>query len=155
MNHSASLSPTVLVVDDEPMIRQVIGCFLRSRDIVVIEASNGTEALQLTRVEEVHPHLVILDVVMPGMSGPALLKELRRDEPNLPALFVSGYCNEPAELERAINERTHFLEKPFNFKVLELEVNSLLQRHQAGLIGPERPQQVANEVNDAAKSDSG
>jgi DNA-binding NtrC family response regulator len=126
MNYAAPSPPTVLVVDDEPMIRQLIGCFLRSRNVSVVEAADGDAALRLTREERVRPDLAILDIVMPGVGGVALLEELRKDDPDLPVLLVSGFCDDPGAVDRAIDDQTRFLAKPFNFKMLEVELKRLL-----------------------------
>ncbi len=126
MIRPASALPTILIVDDEPMIRQLIGCFLRSRQLTTVEAGNGAEALQMVRAENLRPDLVIVDLIMPVLGGLGLLEELRREQADLPALIVSGCCDDPVALNASINDRTHFLGKPFNFKMLEVEINRLL-----------------------------
>lgn len=150
MRETASNSPTVLVVDDEPLIRRLIGYFLRSRRLFPIEACNGTEALQLIRTQKARPDLVIVDLIMPGRGGLSLLRELREEKADMAALIVAGCCPDPAALTASIDERTHFLAKPFNFKMLEVEINSLLSlgphggnrslAGQANPLPPNRPQ---------------
>lgn len=126
MSEAASDALTVLVVDDEPLIRRLISCFLRSRHLTPIEARNGTEALYIIRNQKVRPDLVIIDLIMPDPGGLNLLQKLREEREDMAALIVSGCCLDPAAVTASIDERTHFLAKPFNFKMLELEINSLL-----------------------------
>lgn len=128
MIQHASHLPTILIVDDEPLIRRVVGCFLRSRSIKAIEASNGAEALHIVRTQNLRPDLVIVDLIMPELGGLGLLQALRRDREDLAALIVSGCCKDPEALNESINDRTHFLWKPFNFKMLEVEINRLLPK---------------------------
>lgn len=126
MIETASNAPTVLVIDEEPLIRQLVGSFLRSRHLTPIEACSGTEALHIIRTQKVRPDLVIVDLIMPELGGLGLLQKLREEKEDIAALIVSGCCPDPEALTAAIDERTHFLAKPFNFKMLEVEINNLL-----------------------------
>ena len=96
---------TILLAEDEEDLRTLIARGLRMRGFIVIEASNGVEALkQPTAVD-----LLVSDVVMPEMDGPTLLKAMRERNPDLKALFISGYA-----FEKSLPERTAFLPKPFS-----------------------------------------
>lgn len=107
---------TVLLVEDEAMVRAVAERALTRQGYTVITASNGEEALEiLARGETVD--LLISDVVMPMMDGPAMVREARRDRPDLPVLFMSGYAEE--QLRRSISiENVSFLPKPFSVQQL-------------------------------------
>ena len=109
-------SGTVLLVEDEPMVRTVAERALTRHGYTVISADNGEEALDiLARGEEIA--LLISDVVMPGMDGPAMVREARKSHPELPILFISGYAEE--QLRRSIDlDKVAFLPKPFSVQEL-------------------------------------
>jgi two-component system cell cycle sensor histidine kinase/response regulator CckA len=105
-------SGTVLLVEDEPMVRAVAERALTRHGYQVITADNGEEALeQLAKVE--HIDLLISDVVMPGMDGPTVVREARKSRPDIKILFMSGYAEE--QLRNSIDiENVNFLPKPFS-----------------------------------------
>ena len=107
---------TVLLVEDEPMVRAVAERALTRHGYTVITASNGEEALEvIDRGEEIA--LMISDVVMPGMDGPATVREARKTRPDLPILFMSGYAEE--QLRKSIDlDNVAFLPKPFSVQEL-------------------------------------
>ncbi len=109
-------SGTVLLVEDEPMVRTVAERALTRHGYKVITASNGQEALEvLDRGEEVV--LLITDVVMPEMDGPTMVREARLSRPDLPILFMSGYAEE--QLRKSIDiDKVAFLPKPFSVQEL-------------------------------------
>ena len=109
-------SGTVLLVEDEPMVRTVAERALTRHGYKVITADNGEEALEvLARGEEIA--LLISDVVMPGMDGPAMVEEARKSRPELPILFMSGYAEE--QLRKSIDlDKVAFLPKPFSVQEL-------------------------------------
>lgn len=85
-----STSPQILLVDDDPDVREVVRTILRTRDYVVHEAANGQIGLDM--IDEVKPDLMILDLMMPGMSGLEVLKQMRAREiyPGVPLLILSA-----------------------------------------------------------------
>ena len=107
---------TVLLVEDEPMVRTVAERALTRHGYRVITAGNGEEALEfLATGEEIA--LLISDVVMPGMDGPTVVREARKSRPELPILFISGYAEE--QLRKSIDiENVSFLPKPFSVQEL-------------------------------------
>jgi two-component system cell cycle sensor histidine kinase/response regulator CckA len=109
-------SGTVLLVEDEPMVRSVAERALARHGYTVITADNGEDALEvIARGEPID--LLISDVVMPGMDGPTMVREARKSRPDLKILFMSGYAEE--QLRNSINiENVNFLPKPFS--VVEL-----------------------------------
>ena len=109
-------SGTVLLVEDEPMVRTVAERALTRHGYSVITAANGIEALEiLERGEEIV--LLISDVVMPEMDGPTMVHEARKSRPDLPILFMSGYAEE--QLRKSIDiEKVAFLPKPFSVQEL-------------------------------------
>ena len=105
-------SGTVLLVEDEPMVRSVAERALTRHGYTVICADNGEDALEvLGRGEQID--LLISDVVMPGMDGPTMVREARKTRPDLKILFMSGYAEE--QLRNSIDiEHVNFLPKPFS-----------------------------------------
>ncbi len=105
-------SGTVLLVEDEPMVRSVAERALTRHGYTVITADNGEDALEiLARNEPID--LLISDVVMPGMDGPTMVREARQSRPDLKILFISGYAEE--QLRKSIDiENVNFLPKPFS-----------------------------------------
>jgi len=103
---------TVLLVEDEPMVRTVAERALTRHGYKVITADNGEEALEvIARGDEIA--LLISDVVMPGMDGPTTVREARKSRPGLPILFMSGYAEE--QLRKSIDlDNVAFLPKPFS-----------------------------------------
>ena len=105
-------SGTVLLVEDEPMVRSVAERALTRHGYTVITADNGEDALEiLERNEPID--LLISDVVMPGMDGPTMVRKARESRPDLKILFMSGYAEE--QLRKSIDiENVNFLPKPFS-----------------------------------------
>ena len=109
-------SGTVLLVEDEPMVRSVAERALTRHGYTVITADNGEDALEILAKNE-PVDLLISDVVMPGMDGPTMVREARVSRPELKILFMSGYAEE--QLRKSIDiENVNFLPKPFS--VVEL-----------------------------------
>jgi two-component system cell cycle sensor histidine kinase/response regulator CckA len=103
---------TVLLVEDEPMVRSVAERALTRHGYTVLTADNGEEALDIIAREEAID-LLISDVVMPGMDGPTVVREARKSRPDLKILFMSGYAEE--QLRKSIDiENVNFLPKPFS-----------------------------------------
>ena len=109
-------SGTVLLVEDEPMVRTVAERALTRHGYKVITAASGEEALEVVaRGDEIA--LLISDVVMPGMDGPTMVAEARKSRPDLPILFMSGYAEE--QLRKSIDlDKVAFLPKPFSVQEL-------------------------------------
>jgi two-component system cell cycle sensor histidine kinase/response regulator CckA len=107
---------TVLLVEDEAMVRAVAERALTRHGYTVVTAENGEAALEwLARGEAID--LMISDVVMPSMDGPTTVREARKMHPDLPILFISGYAEE--QLRKSIDlERVAFLAKPFSVQKL-------------------------------------
>src|SRR5437763_16168273 len=90
---SASHRETILVVDDHPAIRQLLGSILKSEGYVVLEAEDGRQALELCRRYGSPIHLLLTDIVMPQMSGPLLAEQIVVLRPDIQVLYMSGYVD--------------------------------------------------------------
>jgi two-component system cell cycle sensor histidine kinase/response regulator CckA len=116
---------TILLVEDEEGLRALNARGLASRGYTVLQAGNGVEAMDLF-AKHGHVDLVVSDVVMPEMDGPTLLKELRRRNPNVKIIFVSGYAEEAFAKNLPAQEQYSFLAKPFTLKQLVAEVKKTM-----------------------------
>jgi two-component system cell cycle sensor histidine kinase/response regulator CckA len=126
---------TVLVVEDEAMVRTVAERALVRHGYTVLVAENGEAALEILDREQ-KIDLMISDVVMPTMDGPTTAREARKRHPDLPILFISGYAEE--QLRKSIDvPNVSFLAKPFSVQQLATTVRDVLDRERAA----EKPEQ--------------
>jgi CheY-like chemotaxis protein len=116
----------VLVIDDEAAIREVAHRVLTSAGYQVITAANGSEALGLLRDSKIAVDLVLADLVMPGMTGPAFAAQARAMCPGLPVLFMSGYEQQEAAPGDWPEAGAQIIGKPFSRAVLLARVSQLL-----------------------------
>jgi two-component system cell cycle sensor histidine kinase/response regulator CckA len=116
---------TILLVEDEEGLRALNARGLSSRGYTVIEASNGVEALDMLERHGGEVDLVVSDVVMPEMDGPTMLKEMRRTNPDLKIIFVSGYAEEAFQKNLPPGQFA-FLPKPFTLKQLVAAVKETM-----------------------------
>jgi two-component system, cell cycle sensor histidine kinase and response regulator CckA len=119
---------TILLVEDEEGLRTLNARGLVSRGYKVIEAGNGLEAIEALQREGGYVDLVVSDVVMPEMDGPTLLKELRKTNPELRIIFVSGYAEDAFEKGLSDSSQYNFLPKPFTLKQLVSAVKEAMGR---------------------------
>jgi two-component system cell cycle sensor histidine kinase/response regulator CckA len=117
----------VLLVEDEVEVRQFAVRALKRQGYQVLEAEDGVEALEIMAENEGCIDIVVSDVVMPEMDGPALFKELRKRNPSLKVIFVSGYPNE-AFRESMGSDDFAFLPKPFSLPQLAAKVKEELAK---------------------------
>ena len=119
-------SETVLVVDDSESLRPVVKRILRQYGYTVVEAASGDDAKSLVADHPGPIHLLLTDIVMPGMSGPELARDLARSQPDLRVLFMSGYAGNAIVREGLRNPSAGFVEKPFSPETLAREVRRSL-----------------------------
>jgi len=117
---------TILLVEDEPMVRVVASDNLRAKGYEVLEAANGHDALALAAAHEGPIHLLVTDVVMPQMGGVELAAQLTRARPGTRVLYTSGYTQDPVVLQRASGGEGTFLPKPYVGETLTRRVRELL-----------------------------
>ena len=118
---------TVLLVEDEDAVRSFAARALGQRGYRVLEATTGTEALEVFSSHDGDVDLVVSDVVMPEMDGPTLMKHLRSQRPDVKIIFISGYAEDA--FKRSLSEKDDFmfLQKPFDLKELAAAVKAALQ----------------------------
>ncbi|GLS60923.1 cell cycle histidine kinase CckA [Methylobacterium haplocladii] len=117
---------TILLVEDEDPVRAVNSRALMARGYTVLAAASGPEALRLMEEHDYAVDLVVSDVVMPEMDGPTLLRELRKQRPELKVIFVSGYAEDVFRKNLHEGESFDYLAKPFSLKQLVETVKTTL-----------------------------
>ncbi|WP_375625932.1 response regulator [Bartonella sp. MU37NMGALS] len=119
-------SATVLLVEDEDAVRMGGVRALQMRGYTVLEAVSGVEALSILEKQKGAIDIIVSDVVMPEMDGPTLLKEVRKNYPDIKFLFVSGYAKDAFAKNLPQDAVFGFLSKPFTLKQLALTVKETL-----------------------------
>ncbi|NJD61948.1 MAG: response regulator [Deltaproteobacteria bacterium] len=117
---------TVLLVEDEEMVRELVSATLRSYGYTVLEAPDGEEAIAASGKHPGTIHLLITDVVMPGMNGLELARKLKSARPDLLLLFMSGYSEEAVNQLGDMGLGEAFLQKPITPSRLSEKVRELL-----------------------------
>ncbi|PZA06128.1 MULTISPECIES: response regulator transcription factor [unclassified Meiothermus] len=114
----------VLLVDDDPAIREVLGAYLRQEGYEVVEAVDGLEALG--KIPQAN--LVVLDLMLPRLSGWELARELRRDYPELPVLMLTAKGEEEERIRGLDLGADDYVVKPFSPREVVARVRALLRR---------------------------
>jgi PAS domain S-box-containing protein len=122
---------TVLAVDDEPEVLELATEILRRVGYSVLEAADGAAALEVATRHEGEIHLLVTDMVMPGMSGRDLAERLRALRPTLRVLYISGYVQDPSARAALASEHSAFVAKPFTPELLTDRVRELLATAEA------------------------
>ncbi len=122
----------VLVVEDEPEVRQLVRRSLEAAGLTVLEAADGRKALELIADQPEKPGLVVTDVIMPGLTGRELSEALARMRPGLPVLFMSGYTGEDVLARSLLPRSAQFIQKPFAPEELVTRVRAIL----SSTVGP-------------------
>jgi len=120
---------TVLLVEDEMPVRNLVAHVLRDQGYRVLVATNGEEALSMAQEYGADGiHLLLTDVVMPQMGGKELADQLKTLKPNIKVLFISGYTDNAIVHHGVLNPGTNFLQKPFSPETLTQKVREVLDR---------------------------
>ncbi len=117
---------TVLVVEDEEIVRKLAVRILKGLGYKVLEASDGGKALILCEEYQDPIHLILTDVVMPGMSGRKLVERLKVIHPEAKVLYMSGYTDNVIVHHGILEERIEFIQKPFTLESLARKVRRVL-----------------------------
>ena len=127
---------SVLVVDDEPKIVDVVGDYLRSAGYTVTTAADGERALELARARP--PDLVVLDLGLPGLDGLDVTRELRRASPPVPIIMLTARGEETDRVLGLELGADDYLVKPFSPRELVARVRAVLRRTEVGQAERER-----------------
>ena len=117
---------TILLVEDEPMVRLITNKILTRMGYTVLEAEAGDVALRMVGENDTPIDLVITDVVMPRMRGPELVRQMRQTNPRMRVVYISGYNEEGITGLGALDSATLFLQKPFTAEALADSVRAAL-----------------------------
>jgi CheY-like chemotaxis protein len=117
---------TILIVEDNAEVRGLARRILQKQGYTLLEVQNGQEALQLVTQYPEPIHLVLTDMIMPGMNGKVLAEELLRRRPELKIIFMSGYANNIIAEPGDLNSQSAFVQKPFSAKTLVQKIQAAL-----------------------------
>jgi PAS domain S-box-containing protein len=126
VTHSTSGHETILLVEDEAAVRSAARQALVRQGYTVLTAAEATEAMAIVEGHEGELHLVVSDVVMPGIDGPTLVVRLKVLRPGLRALLMSGYAGDALSRSDALGKGVPFIEKPFTVMGLAKKVREVL-----------------------------
>jgi len=116
---------TILVVDDEPVVLETVRDGLSAHGYEVLMAGGGAEALQIAQAHQGAIALALVDVIMPGMSGPQVAQRLHASRPDLKILFMSGFSTEVVVVH-GLDTGDPLLVKPFSLDTLGRKVHEIL-----------------------------
>jgi DNA-binding NtrC family response regulator len=119
------IQASVLIVDDEPSVRQTLSEWMRKKNFHVSEAEGGRQAMEM--IQRYDPDIVISDVVMPGMDGIQLLKEAKAIKADTPFLMISGYPSRSTAVDIMKYGASDYLPKPFTPEELVNRVSRTLR----------------------------
>jgi signal transduction histidine kinase/CheY-like chemotaxis protein len=122
----AAAGETVLVVEDDPSILKLAELMLESLGYAVLGAGTAEDALAVVRGQAGPIHLLVTDVVMPGMNGRELARQLGESRPDLKVLFMSGYTSNVIAHRGVLDDDVHFIPKPFTRALLAAKVREAL-----------------------------
>ncbi|MCC6728131.1 MAG: PAS domain S-box protein [Chthonomonadales bacterium] len=117
---------TILLVEDEPLVRDLAVQALRKQGYTVLSARSGREVAGLALRHPAKIDLLVTDVVMPGLSGPQVAERFREVRPDVRVLYVSGYTEDSIVRHGVLEEGVHFLSKPFTPAALARKVREVL-----------------------------
>jgi len=117
----------ILLVEDDPKVRQLIGEMLRRRGYQVVEAGGGREAVSLVEQDPLALDLLVADVVMPSMSGRELAGIVSSLRPGIKVLYISGYPDDQLRQHGVSPLEANLLQKPFTQEELIRKVEELLR----------------------------
>ena len=119
---------TILFVEDEQSVRELVSEYLSARGYQVLDASDGQQALEIAAAHAGKIQLLITDVVMPRLSGRELAARLTAARADLKVLYISGYTDDSVFRHGVLQGGMDFLQKPFNLKALATKIREVLER---------------------------
>ena len=123
---SSAGTETILFVEDEQSVRELVRDYLEGVGYRVLDAGDGIEALEIARSHRGVIHILITDVVMPRLSGRDLAAKLSSERPGTEVLFISGYTDDTIVRHGVLDGGVAFLQKPFNLKALAEKIRQVL-----------------------------
>lgn len=127
-DNRSSRGKTILVVEDNASLREMVREVLESEGYEVLEAGDPDQALSISRSRPGTIHLALTDVIQPKMSGRELADRLLEARPGLGILFMSGYPQEMTEASGVSRDAAQFIEKPFTTAALLAKIRAIIGR---------------------------
>ena len=128
MSFEQRCAETVLVVEDDDLVRRSVRAILRRSGYTVLEARSGGDALVVAERHAGGVHVLVTDVVMPNMGGRELAERLMATRPNLKVLFMSGYTSDEALRQEILDAEVPFIQKPFTPDALARKIREILDQ---------------------------
>ncbi|HUO83607.1 MAG TPA: response regulator, partial [Thermoanaerobaculia bacterium] len=145
----------ILIIDDEEVLRDVLETVLRREGFEVMSAASGEEGLAC--LDEGDVDLVILDVMLPGMSGMETLRSIKDSDPQLPVIIVTAYSSIDGAIDAMRQGAFHYIPKPFRNEEVVITVNKALEQHRLSSENERLKAELANRYsfsNIIGKSDT-
>jgi CheY-like chemotaxis protein len=118
----------ILFVEDDEAVRTFAEEALKSFGYVVHFARNGEDAIGKLETDEINPNLLITDIILPGMDGWELSRQIKKILPDINILFTSGYSDNELVDKALLEEGVHFLEKPYTISDISSRIREILDR---------------------------
>lgn len=122
----AITNSSILIIEDDETVRTLMVNILRSRGYEVFECSDGNEALKFFETQNQKIDIIISDIIMPGIDGPTVVKNIKKNRPEIKIIFISGYGKQYLSEQNIAQENIYFLQKPFAMKDLIKSVRALV-----------------------------
>jgi len=119
---------TILLAEDDPSVRAVVSDVLAQKGYRVLRAPDGQAALEMARGQEAQIHLLVTDLVWPGMTGRELAESLKAERPDVRVLYMSGYTDDAVVRHGVLEEGMPYLQKPFTPRALSAKVREVLDQ---------------------------
>ena len=119
---------TIIIAEDEPQVREIVRRLLQKSGYKTIEAENGEDAVRKFKDNRGIVSLVLLDVIMPVKNGREAYEEIRRIEPDIKTIFMSGYTDDIISNNGILEEAFDFISKPINPDTLMRKIRDALDR---------------------------
>jgi two-component system, OmpR family, response regulator ResD len=142
------MKQTILVVEDEPKLRELISDYLVDEDYNVLQAENGVVAIGM--LEKVSVDLIIIDIMMPLKDGYSVVKSIRKNF-SMPVIFLTALSSEDNRLKGYDVGADDYMTKPFSPKLLVAKVKALLKRWESQISENEKPVQIGKLLVDKLK----
>lgn len=136
---SSQGSETILLVEDEESLRTLTRDVLAESGYKVLEADSGARALEIAQQHQGPIHLLLTDVVMPGMSGPALAEKLAASRPDTRVLYMSGYTDRAIGQQGMLGSGSFLVQKPYTRDNLNRRVREMLDLESVKTVEPAAP----------------
>jgi len=118
---------TILLVEDDDSVREMIKTFLEPAGYNILQAQNGFDALETSKTYEGEIHLLLTDVIMPKMNGQEVADELKKTRPEMQIIFMSGYTDDVIAHHGVLEAGVNFIQKPVTLSRLAKKLREVLR----------------------------